>query len=82
MQQANSQNEKERLTHEAEERRRQEEHWREQCANLEQEAKRLTSELEKAELAYKQAKNKNNTATSGVKVRKDFEIDDSYRQDI
>lgn len=81
MQQAKSQNERERLTHEAEERRKQEEHWKEQCAVLEQEAKRLTSELEKAELAYKQAKNKSNT-TSSVKVRKDFEIDDSYRQDI
>ncbi len=49
MMHAKFQNEKERLAHEAEEKRRQEEHWKEQCAALEQEAKRLTSELEKAE---------------------------------
>ena len=37
------------IAQEAEERRRHEEHWREQCAQLEQEAKRLTTELENAE---------------------------------
>ena len=48
-QHARSQDLKQRIAQEAEERRKQDEHWRNQCAQLEHEAKTLTSELEKAE---------------------------------
>ena len=50
---ARAQDQKQKFAQEAEERRRHEEHWREQCAQLEQEAKRLTTELENAEQALK-----------------------------
>ena len=78
MNKARSHEEKDRLAREAEERRKQEEHWKEKCIILDSEVKRLAHELEKVEQDARRSKKSGSTAN----VKRNFEIDDSYRQDI
>ena len=78
MNKARSHEEKDRFAREAEERRKQEEHWKEKCIILDSEVKRLAHELEKVEQDARRSKKGGSTAN----VKRNFEIDDSYRQDI
>jgi len=67
------------MIREAEERRKQDEHWKEQCIILDSEVRRLAGELEKAEHA---AKNSRSSFGASFSSMRNFEIDDTYRQDI
>ena len=78
MSKARSHEDKDRLAREAEERRKQQEHWKEKCIILDSEVKRLEQELENAKQAARRSKHSGSSASFNNK----FEIDDSYRQDI